>query len=257
MKKEEIKKTSDKKVRQITLPDERYYEVKGKKLPSVTWILESYPKGIAFYKWIAEKGWSEAQVIKEAAGGRGSKVHNAIQDLLKGKEIVFEDKYWNDSNKQIESLTLEEWECLLAFQKFWEMYKPSLIAYERVCYSEKYNYAGTSDAIVVLDGKITLLDWKTSSKIWPTYGMQVAAYASAELFKGDYQIQQTGVLRLGTNHKVGFEFKLFDGIETKKNFQNFLAVKNVWAVENGDKQPSLTEIPESIKIKVLKLKKKK
>ena len=29
-----------------------------------------YPKGIAFYKWLAEKGWDESQALKSAAGDK-------------------------------------------------------------------------------------------------------------------------------------------------------------------------------------------
>jgi hypothetical protein len=56
---------------QITTYDERWYahEVKDPItgiptvifVPSVTWVAESYPKGIGFYKWLADKGWDEAE----------------------------------------------------------------------------------------------------------------------------------------------------------------------------------------------------
>ena len=85
---------------QITTYDERWYahEVKDPItgiptvifVPSVTWVAESYPKGIAFYKWLADKGWDEAEAIKEAAGDKGSKVHHAIEDLLAGREVLLD-----------------------------------------------------------------------------------------------------------------------------------------------------------------------
>ena len=254
MKKEKIAETSDKKISQITLPDERYYEVNGKYLPSVTWILESYPKGIGFYKWLASEGWNEAQSKKELAGDKGSKVHNAIQELLKGKEVKWGDKFWSELDGEFSPLTIEEWEALIAFKNFWDDKKPQLIASERVCWSGKYDYAGTIDAILMLDNKVTIVDWKTSRSIYPTYSMQVAAYLRAEAETGDYKATQAAIVRLGTNHKSGYEVKILD--EIYRYFQQFLAVKSVWAIENGEKQPELVEIPESIKLEIKKLVKK-
>lgn len=251
MKKEKIAKTSDAKVTQITLPDERYYKVGDKYLPSVTWILESYPKGIGFYKWLASEGWNEAITKKEAAGDRGSKVHNAIQDLLKGKEIKWGAKYWSELDGDYSPLTIEEWEALVAFTRFWEEKKPQLIATERVCWSEKEGFAGTLDALIVLGGKKTVIDFKTSSRIYTTYPLQVAAYFAA-LMEKKYEAQQTAILRIGTNHKSGYELKVFMPEEIAVHFDQFKAVKAVWAIENKDKQPDLVEIPESLQIKIQK-----
>lgn len=51
---------------QITTYDERWYAQKIRDpnpgvptvlfVPSVTWVAESYPKGIGFYRWLADKG---------------------------------------------------------------------------------------------------------------------------------------------------------------------------------------------------------
>jgi hypothetical protein len=58
-----------------------------KYVPSVTWITGHYPKGVQFYKWLAEHGWDESQAIKQAAGDNGSKVHDAISAILRGEEV--------------------------------------------------------------------------------------------------------------------------------------------------------------------------
>lgn len=73
---------------QVTTSDERWYLKPStdpvtelpvyKPVPSSTWIAEHWPKGIGFYRWLADKGWDEAEAIKAAAGDKGSAVHNAI-----------------------------------------------------------------------------------------------------------------------------------------------------------------------------------
>src|SRR3990167_2015655 len=92
----------EKNIKRITTVDERFYirEAKDKTtglpifeyIPSVTWIAGHYPKGVQFYKWLAENGWDESQAIKNAAGDKGSKVHAAIEDILDGKELKMNDK---------------------------------------------------------------------------------------------------------------------------------------------------------------------
>lgn len=250
-------KTSNPAIFQLTGKDERFYEVKGIYLPAVTWILNSYPKGIGFYKWLASEGWNEAQAIKDTAGDRGSKVHNAIQDLLKGRQVKKEDRYWSELNSAFELLTIEEWKALLTFQKFWEDKKPKLIATERVCYSDKFKYAGTIDAIIILDGQVTIADWKTSSKIYPTYPMQVAAYLNAESETGEFKAKQTAIVRLNTLHKSRYELKTFGMDEIAEHFNQFRDVKGVWSVKNKDKAPDLVELPGQIKIKIEKVKRAK
>lgn len=90
----EIRKVDQEKgITQITSLDERWYEKDGKYFPSLTWICSFWPKGVQFYKWLAEKGWDEAEALKKAAGDKGSKVHHAIEDLLNGKTVKMEQSH--------------------------------------------------------------------------------------------------------------------------------------------------------------------
>ena len=80
MKKEIIVVDEKNGIFRVTLPDERWYTMKSfdtktslpiyQYIPSVTWIAGHYPKGIGFYRWLAEKGWDESQALKNAAGDK-------------------------------------------------------------------------------------------------------------------------------------------------------------------------------------------
>lgn len=237
----------------MTFDSERYYYIAGieRYLPSVTWINESYPKGIGFYKWLAANAnWDEAQATKESAGDRGSKIHNAIQDLLKGASLKYGDAYWNETKQTNERLTMDEWKCLMTFQEFWNDYKPEIIATERVCYSIKHGYAGTIDALLKIGNDVVIVDWKTSSAIYPTYLMQVGAYMIAELETGGYKPTASAIVRLGTRHKKGYEYQIFDKKESRANLKNFLNVKKIWAIENGTKKPEIVNIPSIITLNI-------
>src|SRR3990167_7928945 len=86
--------------------------------PSSTWVSGYYPKGEYFYKWLAGKGWSEIEAVKQAAADKGSRVHYACQDLDLGKKIKINEKYLNPSTKKKEELSKEEVDCLISYRDF-------------------------------------------------------------------------------------------------------------------------------------------
>lgn len=50
---------------------------------------------------------------------------------------------------------------------------------ERTVYSKKQNYVGTYDALAVINGKKTLVDYKTAKGIYADHKLQVSAYVQA------------------------------------------------------------------------------
>ena len=182
---------------QVTIADERWYikevedpQTKLPKLlyvPSVTWIAGHYPKGVAFYKWLAEHGWDESQAIRQAAGDKGSKVHEAISAILRGEEVRIDSKFINPSTEQPEELTLEECDAIKSFVDWRNAVNPESIAWDVTIFSEQYGYAGTIDYICRIDGKVYIVDFKTSSEVWPEYHLQISAYKQP-LQSGEFAI---------------------------------------------------------------------
>ena len=136
----------------ITSCDERWYarsttdQVTGlpvyQYVPSVTWIAEHYPKGIGFYKWLANTGWDEAEALKEAAGDKGSKVHQAISHLLDGNTVPMDGMVTNPTTGQAEPLTLEEYDALRAFAAWHTAAQPILVEKDIVVWNDAHGYAG-------------------------------------------------------------------------------------------------------------------
>ena len=102
MKKEIREVDAKRQVMQITTSDERWYLKASKDavtglptyipVPSVTWVAGFWPKGVQFYKWLADKGWDEAEAAKSAAGDKGRKGHLAIEMILNGEEFMIYTK---------------------------------------------------------------------------------------------------------------------------------------------------------------------
>lgn len=247
MKKEIRVVDKEKNILQVTTADERWYgkevidDITGlpkiEWIPSVTWKSEYYPKGIEFYKWLANKGWDESISLKEAAGDKGSKVHTAIVDLIDGEEISINDKYLNPRTKQDEELTLEEYECLMSFVKWFKKTNPKVINKEFVVWGD--NYAGTVDLLCEIDEESYIIDFKTSQNIWPSMELQVSAYKHA--MKENHKI---AILQLG--YKKNKDKYKFTPIEDC--FEEFKAASILWAKDNKDVAPKQRDYPLSIKL---------
>jgi len=265
--KKEIRVADEKRgIVQITIADERWYMRQSedpetklpimKEVPSVTWIAGHYPKGIAFYKWLAEKGWDESQAIKNAAGNKGSKVHLAIEDIIAGKEVRIDSKYKNKESGQLEDLTVEEIECITAFLAWKEEVEGDhildVVASEVVVFSDKHNYAGTIDLIIRLTNRETklssfwLIDLKTGQSIWPEYELQVSAYHET-ITNGENTFDELpanadlklAILQIGYRlNKRGYKFTTIE-----PQFDMFLAAKKIWAKETEGQSPKKKDYP--------------
>ena len=230
---------------QCTIADERWYILPdGRHLPSVTWIAGHYPKGTEFYKWLASKGWDEAQAVKVAAGDKGSKVHHAIEDILDGKTVPIEAKYYNSTTEEEEELTLEECQCLKSFNLWLDDHQPRVIDKEVLVVNEKGGYAGTVDLIAVVGNQTWIIDFKTGQYIWPEYELQLSAYKWAASIK-DVQRQEIcmGILQVGyKKNQRGWKFT-----EIQDKYDLFLAAKKIWANENGKMKPTMLTFPTEFK----------
>lgn len=243
-------------------------------LRSVTSILdEGYAKGFGMTQWLLSKTKEEADKILRTTGDRGDSVHQFIDNMLthskKGNSTFSRDYGVQDKESGLmKKLDNDAWDCVLAFSNFWNAHDPKLIISEYPVFDLKLGYAGTFDAILILGkacevktcpckdlvGKIGVFDWKTSSGIWPSYEAQLASYAKAESIKKilkTKKVEYTANLRLGTNHKIGYEFKPYTDIDS--GFERFLAAKKIADV--GYKpftETDIVEIPDEVEIIVKK-----
>jgi len=238
----EMKRVDDEKgIIQITTTDERWYykEKNDIFVPSVTWIASFYPKGVAFYKWLANKGWDEAEALKIAAGDKGSKVHQAICDLIDNKEIKIDSKYINHSIEMLEELSVEEYECVISFADWFKETNPTILNREFVVFNDEMGYTGTVDLLCKIGDKLCLIDIKTSPNIWPEQELQVSAYKHALK-----DINTIAILQVGYKRNK----KLFKFTEIEDCFDVFLATKQVWKKETEGIVPLQKDYPLSIKL---------
>jgi ATP-dependent exoDNAse (exonuclease V) beta subunit len=200
MKKRNIKKSYDRileisdDAQQITLPDSRYYRRNGNYYPSVTYVLGYYPKGKFFENWLKQVGFSADYIVKKAAE-EGTQVHELCEAYLNGEELNFLD----DKGRPL--YNPDVWQMFLRFVEFWELIKPILIETEVHLFSDILGVAGTCDLVVEINGKLWLLDLKTSNQLQTTYELQTAVYGQCYEECFGKKIDHYGILWLKSSKR--------------------------------------------------------
>ena len=244
--------------------DWRFYFHKPTKtyLRAVNAILdEGFAKGRRFYEYLKNISAEEADRKLKAAGDRGDAVHQAINQALTNGRLPRTALVLAEDNKTERHLTNDEWDVLLTWAEFWNRHNAKVVMKEQAVFNLQKGYAGTLDAIIVLqkncevktcrcDGLIglqVLVDWKSSGAIYNSYGPQVAAYKDCL----ETPMPYTAVVRLGTSHKTtgGYEFQPYDVEETKKHFNEFLAAITISSSEHKPfNEADIVDIPEIIEL---------
>lgn len=232
-----------------------YQRSEGLYYPSVTSILSACPVDPFFLQWVEEVG-KNAEIIRNRAAKEGTQVHEAMEDLVTGKTIEWQDAYGNAK------YNLLVWRMILRGADFFNTYKPRVLASEQFLFSDKYQYAGTTDLLVEMtleeDKKeIWLLDFKTSNHVSLSYSMQLAAYAKALEEQKGIHVDRAGVLWLKASTRTyskkpgiyqgeGWQIIFSDDIE--KDFQAFLKIYDVFKIYNPKIEPYTKSYPTEISI---------
>lgn len=133
------------------------YSIDGVVYPSVTEICEP----ISFAKLDAVQ-----KIVVERARLRGSAVHEWISEYIYTGDLSSLDDLDDDCVAYAE-----------AFVNWWRTYKPTALYSEFVLGDAKLGYCGTCDFVCELDGKIALIDFKTTATVNKKYlSVQLEGY---------------------------------------------------------------------------------
>lgn len=172
---------------QLNLPEGRRYRTpNGDVYKSVTtWLGEVSKADLS--EWIAAVGEEEAERVSTRAKNRGTRIHQLIEDYLKGmnpKPSMFDKPMFDPMKPFLD--TIEE--VFLLEQRMW---------------SDEIKMAGTVDCIGKIRGKLCVIDFKTSKGIKykdeiDSYFLQTACYAI--MFFERYGLRPThSVILMGTD----------------------------------------------------------
>lgn len=157
------------KCRRVETKDGRRYELpSGELVPSVTSITgvlsEQY-----ITEWRNKVGHETADRISSKAAARGTLIHELQEKYLLGESVSF---------NQYQFVEQAMFNSLVVFLNSIDY----VYCLETVLYSNVLKCAGTVDCIAEVDGKLAVIDYKTSSRVKTEeditgYYMQCAAYA--------------------------------------------------------------------------------
>ena len=234
--------------KQITLPDSRYYLRNGEYYPSITYILQYYPKGKYFEDWLKQVGNNADYIVRKAAED-GTQTHGLCESYLNGEELNFltpsgDPKY-----------DINIWQMFLRFVEFWETFNPTLIETEVHLFSDEWKVAGTCDLVVEIEGKRWVLDIKTSNHLHTTYDFQTAVYGKCYEECFDKKIDHRGILWLKSAKrgpkKDKMQGKGWEVVESSRTYEEdlnlFKTVKTIFDLENPNHSPAFTEFKTNVK----------
>lgn len=228
---------------QITFTDSRFYYQDGVFCPSISTILEAYPKGPEFYKWLKETG-ENSDKIKEDAGAQGSNVHKMTEDYDQGLLVSLLDIGGS------QTWSIREWAMFSRWVEFRQQVGDSMKiqAIEMQVLDLELQEAGTLDRFVTIGGKNLLLDIKTSNNIYESYWLQLAAYRRLfERKNTDVKIDAVGIVWLnaktrGTQPKKiqGSGWQLVVREDSTHDLELFECTKKLWLSQNKNILPKET-----------------
>lgn len=231
----------DEATKRITFLDARFYATKdGRYFPSVTTLLEAYPKGFGYFEWLKKVG-DDADEIRDEAGRKGSVIHKLTEEYDLGLEI----NLLNDEGHPI--CRMSEWAMFERYVEFRKRFDPQVHEIELNLCSPDLGFGGTLDRVITLNGKKILFDIKTGNAIYNHFWLQQAAYRRLLTeCKPKIKIDDVGILWLnaktrtdGTKGAIqGYGWQLLlRGDDHEKDWEVFQATKRLWEAENNDIKP--------------------
>jgi hypothetical protein len=160
-------------LKRVTENGKRFYETPdGNKYPSITTVLSHFSaKGIA--EWRRRVGAEVANKITTQAARSGTSVHQMAEDYL------------NNIEWKTEKTMPFDIETFLKIKPVLDNRVDNIYAQEKPMYSDHLGLAGTVDCVADFDGKLSVIDFKTSRQpmVGDKYGKlekyfrQAAGYA--------------------------------------------------------------------------------
>lgn len=203
-----------------TAPDgsRRYFTESGAAYPSVTTVLSVLSRD-SIKAWRQRVGAEEANKVSRQASTRGTKIHLLCEDILNNKEI-------DTSN-----MSLLDKEMFNKFRPLLDRID-NIHGQEIALFSDHLRLAGRVDCIAEFDGKLSIIDFKTSKKPkkkeWiESYFAQAAGYAIMYEERTGIPINRSAILIA----VEGDEPQVF--VETRDNYVDILLnARDIWESEN-------------------------
>ena len=206
------------KLKPVSKAHIRYKTSEGKVVPGATTITGLLNKPYLI-KWANNLGLEgiDSSTYTDEAAKVGTLAHALIQADLQGETLDM---------RQYSPIQVDLAEnAVISFFEWKKRHQIEVIACETPFVSDNMKYGGTVDCYCILDGKPTLLDFKTGKAIYEEYFVQLAAYAEL-LREAGHPVEECRILRVGRDATEGFEERSV--ADTRKWFEVFQHLLGVY-----------------------------
>lgn len=198
------------------LCEKNHYLINGVKYWRVTRV-KSIIANPGLVNWQITQGKKKAYEIMTTQAKKGTRIHKLIKLVLED-EIVHHLilNHYLDKETQV---------TIKLFQDFLDEHDVKPECLEQHLWSKDLGFAGTADFIGYVDGKLMILDWKTSKAIYDDMWLQLSAYVWALNELTGESVDAVGILQIRDGKKK-FETRTYD--EICSEFEIFEACLKIW-----------------------------
>jgi hypothetical protein len=191
-------------------------------------------RNLSMLSRMAETGGTQAAIEwlkripdyqRDVSADLGSRVHAVAEALARGESVAIAD---------------DVRPFVAAYRRdFLDAFAPRFLAVEAMVCSPRYEYGGTADAFVEIDGEIWLLDYKTGSGVYADSALQLAGLARAQFIgrPGDptpYQVPRAR--RFGILHIRPEGARLLPVVVNRQTVAAFLDARRLFGWDQGPAQ---------------------
>jgi CRISPR/Cas system-associated exonuclease Cas4 (RecB family) len=162
---------------------------------------------------------------KQQAGDIGTYVHNFLEGELKSRAGLQPAPVFPYDMPAEYAVPVSN--SIDAGLKFFDEHEIKLVQAESPRWSPTHGFIGTGDLIAEVDGELTVVDYKTSKRLYDTVFLQLAAYQAAyeEEFPGQ-RITRRLAINVGKDGKLVTEDR--DNATLERDFKCFLSLLDAW-----------------------------
>lgn len=199
---------------------QRYRLSDGTLVPSVTTIvgLLNKPQLVSWANRLGLQG-IDSGVYTSAAAGAGSCAHEMIQEILGGPQVNV-SKY---TGEEIESAK----NAAGKFEAWLAEHRMETQAIELQLVSETYKVGGTIDWYGALDGAMTLVDLKTSGRVYDEHIIQVAAYSKL-MEESGYKVEAVRILRFSREDDGNSRDMVLTVRQVERGWEVFVRLREIY-----------------------------
>jgi hypothetical protein len=192
---------------------------------------------------VAKDTW---RVSKQQAADIGTVAHGVFEDTLAGKDVKLPLQFEPNVARHFTQDMIDQCNNAVdAGLRFIREHDIHVVKTEGVRWSPTYGYIGTGDLVGKIDGKLSIADWKTSKRLYPTVRLQLSAYKQAwEEEHPDQIIEQR--VGINTTKEGVLEYEVYGNDTHDEDLNVFLSLIHVWRWDRVNQGKWSKEAPRQL-----------